>query len=95
MEKVPLAQRALLVLDDRDALPVEDEEVLLHRFGVVAAGRLPRPHDLDVQAGVGPGHAVRLELDERGSSRGSDRGCVGEIDHERLVDGRTIVGASG
>jgi hypothetical protein len=42
MEKVPLAQRALLVLDDRDALPVEAEEVLLHGFGVVAAGRLPR-----------------------------------------------------
>src|SRR5690348_4167401 len=70
----------LLVLDDRDALPVEDEKVLLHRFGVVAAGRLARPHDLDVDARVRPGHAVRLELDERGPSRGPDRGRVGEID---------------
>jgi 6,7-dimethyl-8-ribityllumazine synthase len=35
--EVPLAHRALLAFDDRDALAVEDEEVLLHRLGVVAA----------------------------------------------------------
>jgi hypothetical protein len=92
MQKVPLAQRALLVLHDRDALSVEDEEVLLHRLRVVAAIRLPRLHDLNVDARVRPGHPIRFEPDERGSSRSSDRRSVAEIDHERLVDGRTLPG---
>jgi hypothetical protein len=91
MEKVPLAQRALLVVDNRDALSVQDEKVLLHRFRVVAASWLARLHDLDVDASVRPGHAIGLELDEGRSSRSSDRGCVCEIDHEQLVDSPTIV----
>src|SRR2546430_4813647 len=93
MEEVPLVQPTLLVLHDRDALSVEDEKVLLHRFRVVAAIRLPRLHDLDVDADVGPGHALRLELDEGGSARGSDRGCVGEIRDEWLVHRHTILGS--
>ena len=92
MEKVPLAQRALVVIDNREAFSVQDEKVLLHRFGVVAASRLARRlHDLDVDASVRPGHAIGLELDEGRSSRSTDRGCIREIDQEQLVDGPTIV----
>src|SRR5579884_1337469 len=90
MEKVPLAQGALLVIDDRDALSVQDEKVLLYRFGVIAAVRLARLHDLDVDPGIRPTRAIGLELDERGSPWGADCGCVGEIDHERLVDRSTL-----
>jgi hypothetical protein len=91
MEKVPLAQRALVVINNREAFSVQDEKVLLHRFGVVAASRLARLHDLDVDASVRPGHAIGLELDEGGSSRSTDRQCIREIDQEQLVDGPTIL----
>jgi len=91
MEEVPPAQRALLVLDDREALPVEHEKVLLHRLRVVAAGRLPGLHDLDIYARVWPGLALGLELDEGGSSRSADRGRAGEIDDEWLVHRHTIL----
>jgi hypothetical protein len=42
VEEVPGSQPALFLLDDRDALAREDEEVLLARVGVVEAARLPR-----------------------------------------------------
>jgi len=93
MKEVPLTQGALFVVHDRDALAEEDEEILLHRFRVIAAIRLARLHHLDVDARVGPRHAVRFEPDEGGSSRSSDRGCVGEVDHIRLVDPLTIQGS--
>jgi len=37
-ERSPTAQTSLLVLDNRDALPGDDEERLLVRLGVVEAG---------------------------------------------------------
>ena len=91
MEEVPLAQHAFLTLDNRNALSVQDKKVLLYRFGVVAAIRLARLHDLNVDTRVGPGHTIRFELDERCSSRSADRGRLAEIDHERLIDVATIV----
>lgn len=84
----PLAQRPLLAINDRDALSGQDEKVLLHRFGVVAAIRLTGLHDLDVDASVRPGHAFRFEPDERRSSGGADRRCFGEVDHKWHVDAR-------
>src|SRR3954451_7077664 len=47
-----------------DALPVQDQEVLLHRLGVIPAVRLSGLHDLDVHAGVRPWRVVGLEVDE-------------------------------
>src|SRR6476659_4706044 len=88
VEKVPLAPRPLLATNDRDALSGQDEKVLLHRFGVVAAIRLTGLHDLDVDASVRPGHAFRFEPDDRRSSWGADRRCFGEVDHKWHVDAR-------
>src|SRR6185312_3974505 len=49
VEEVPGPQAALLVLDEQCALPRDDEERLLVRFGVVEAG-LPGLEDGDVDS---------------------------------------------
>jgi hypothetical protein len=54
VEEVPLAQRVFRAVDDRDALAVPDQEVLLDWLGVVEAVRLPGLHDPHVHAGVRP-----------------------------------------
>src|SRR5207247_2298982 len=48
VHEVPCPQRPLLLLDEQEALAVEDEEVLLRRLGVVEAVRLARLEHADV-----------------------------------------------
>ena len=45
MEEVPRSKPALFLLDNRQALAREDEEILLARIGVIEAARLPRRQD--------------------------------------------------
>ena len=52
VQEVPLAQRALLLLDDRDALAREHEEALLHALGVVQRRALARLEHVHVDAEV-------------------------------------------
>jgi hypothetical protein len=62
VQEVPLAQRALVAVDDRRAFAVQDQEVVVDRLAVVAAVRLGGLQDLDVDAGVRPSRVVGLEV---------------------------------
>ena len=64
VQEVPPAQEPLVAVDDRDALAVEDEKVLLDRLAVIAAVRLARLHDLDVHACVREPIPARLEVQD-------------------------------
>src|SRR5262249_55169442 len=93
MQKVPLAKRPLLSVEDDDALSLQHQEVLLYGLGVVAAVRLPRPHDLDVHTDVRPPRALRLQIDERRPARVGERRRVGDVHDEGLVHRPTILAA--
>ena len=59
MDEVPLAERALLALDEEERLAREDEEVLLVGLPVVHAERLARAEPEQVDAELAE---VRLGL---------------------------------
>src|SRR5919109_4536273 len=63
VHEVPSAQRALLAVDDRDALAMEDQEVLLDRLAVIEAVPLAGLHDLDVHASVRPRRVLALAVE--------------------------------
>jgi hypothetical protein len=64
VEVVPLLQRALLALDDQQALAAENEEALLRVLGVVEALRLAGLEHVQAQAELGEG-VVPLEAADR------------------------------
>ena len=53
MDEVPLPQRPLLALDQKQRLAEEDEEVLLVRFPVVHPDRLARAEDVQLDPNLG------------------------------------------
>jgi len=60
MEEVPRSKPALFLLDDRDALARQDEEILLARIGVIQAARLPWEEECEVDADLVEPVAVEI-----------------------------------
>jgi hypothetical protein len=64
VQDIPLPQRSLALVDDRDAFSVKYKEVLLVGLGVVAAARLAGLHDPHIDPGIRPVRVPRLKLND-------------------------------
>src|SRR5438105_10329771 len=92
MDEVPGLQRALLALDDQEALAGEDEEVLLVRLAVVSAAGLAGLKDGDRVAELRELHVAAFEDAGRAEGLVGDPGGVADVDDEpALGDGRQSV----
>src|SRR5262245_20316691 len=90
VEEVPGAKAQLLVLDDRDALAREHQEVLLDALRVVLRVRLPGRQHLDVDAVVRKAVARRLERHVGPRPLDRDGAGLRDVDDEPLPHPPTL-----
>jgi hypothetical protein len=88
MDEVPRPQPALVLLDQDQALAVEDEKVLLLVLGVVHRVRLPRLEDVDVDPELGKPVLAAFERNPRAEVVAAERLRVGDVDDEPVRVGQ-------
>ena len=88
VQVVPLAQRPLLLLDHRDALPGEHEEALLRALGVVERRALARLQHVHVDPEVLERRVGRLERAEHAVALGREAARAAQVEHEPAGAGR-------